>query len=218
MHTTRAEERFFESTRGRIVTLLRRERRTVEELAGELGLTDNAVRTHLVALERDGLVTQGESRRGGGKPAFTYQLTPEADRLFPKAYGVILQQFLDVLGERLPRDVIADALREVGHRVAAGHDLGDADLSLRLESALALLGNLGGLAESERVEDGFLIRGYRCPLATAVDANPDACLLAETLLSDLIGVPVRQVCDQSSPPHCRFEVLTSFPSGRAISM
>lgn len=209
MNPTRAEERFFESTRGRVVTLLRRERRTVEELAGELGLTDNAIRTHLVALERDGLVTQGESRRGGGKPAFTYHLSPDAERLFPKAYGVLLRQFLEVLGERLPRDVVADALREVGHRVAVSRGNEDADLSLRLEGALALLEDLGGLAEAEEFEGGVLIEGYSCPLATAVEGNPDTCLLAETLLADLIGVPVRQVCDQGSPPHCRFEVLTS---------
>lgn len=209
MRTTRAEERFFGSTRGRVVTLLRRERRTVDELAGELGLTDNAIRAHLAALERDGLVTQGESRRGGGKPSFTYQLTPEAERLFPKAYGVLLQQLLQVLAERLPRDVIADALREVGHRIAAGSITRDEALPQRLQAALVMLEALGGLAEAEEIEGGVLIKGYSCPLATAVDGNPDACLLAESLLADLIGVPVRQVCDRGSPPRCRFEVLTN---------
>ena len=206
MKTTRAEERFFESTRGRIITLLRGERRTVDELAGELGLTDNAIRTHLVTLERDGLVAQGEPRRGSGKPSFTYELTPEAERLFPKAYGVLLQQLLEVLGERLPREVVADALRQVGSRLAAANDTGAKALPQRLEVALAILGNLGGLAKAEASEGGVLIKGYSCPLAAAVEGNPDACLLAETLLSDLIGVPVRQVCDQGPPPRCRFEV------------
>lgn len=55
------DERFFASTRGQVVTLLRRGSRTVDELAGTLGLTDNAVRAHLAGLERDGLVTQGRS-------------------------------------------------------------------------------------------------------------------------------------------------------------
>jgi hypothetical protein len=35
------DEKFFESTRGQVVTLLRRSDRTVEELARALGLTDN---------------------------------------------------------------------------------------------------------------------------------------------------------------------------------
>lgn len=209
MSTTRAEERFFESTRGRVVTLLRREHRTVEDLAEELGLTNNAIRAHLVGLERDGLVTQGELRRGSGKPAFTYTLTPEAERFFPKAYGVLLQQLLDILGERLPRDMMADTFREVGHRIAAASTTGDVGFPQRLEAALTLLGNLGGLAETEMSEGGVVIRGYSCPLAAAVEGNPDACLMAETLLSDLIGVPVHQVCDHGPPPRCRFEVLTA---------
>jgi predicted ArsR family transcriptional regulator len=47
---------FFESTRGRIVALLRRTGLTVDELAQELGLTANGVRAHLATLERDGIV------------------------------------------------------------------------------------------------------------------------------------------------------------------
>jgi predicted ArsR family transcriptional regulator len=210
--TTRAENRFFESTRGRVISLLRRSSRTVDEMAGELRLTDNAIRTHLATLERDGLVTQGTPRRGVGKPAFTYTLTPEADRLFPKAYGALLQQLLQILGERLPREEVAGALREVGHRVAEGQRNGrmpgpaGTPLSDRVDAAIAVLGDLGGLAEAEETEDGFLIRGYSCPLANAVEGHPDSCLMAETLLSDLIGVPVHQVCDQGTPPRCRFEV------------
>src|SRR5688572_1849363 len=102
MARTRWDERFLDSTRGRVATLLRRGRRTVDELAVALGLTDNAVRSHLAALERDGLVRQGAVRRGVGKPAYAYDLTPDAERLFPKAYGPVLRQVIDVLAERVP--------------------------------------------------------------------------------------------------------------------
>ena len=206
MPTTRADERFFASTRGQVVTLLRRGRRTVDELAQALGLTDNAVRAHLAALERDGLARQGGVRRGVGKPAYAYDLTPEAERLFPKAYGALLHELLDVLAERLPPDALADALREVGHRVAVGHAAAQGTLRERVGHAVALLGELGGLAEVEEREGGFVIRGCSCPLAAAVAGHPEACLLAETLLTDVVGVPVRQVCDQGPPPSCRFEV------------
>jgi predicted ArsR family transcriptional regulator len=157
-------------------------------------------------LERDGLAKQGELRRGGGKPSFTYELTPEAERLFPKAYGVLLHQLLGVLAARLPPAVLADTLREVGHRVAASQEMPSGDLRQRVQRAVALLDNLGGLADAEESDGGFVIQGCSCPLAAAVEGNPDACLLAETLLTDLIGVPVRQVCDPGPPPRCRFEV------------
>ena len=90
---TNWDEKFFESTRGRMITLLRRSRRTIAELARALGLTDNGVRAHLAILERDGVVRQrGWVRRGsgGGKPAYVYELTSEAEDIFPKAYALVL--------------------------------------------------------------------------------------------------------------------------------
>jgi predicted ArsR family transcriptional regulator len=78
-----SNQRFFASTRGQIITLLLRSSRTVDELAQALELTDNAVRVHLATLERDGMVQQRGVRRGSGKPAYVYTLTPDAEQLFP---------------------------------------------------------------------------------------------------------------------------------------
>src|SRR6185295_5035506 len=120
MQTITFDKRFFESTRGQIVTILRGAPCTVEDLAEKLSLTDNAVRAHLSTLERDGLVRQSGLRRGPRKPHFTYVLTPEADALFPKAYDALLNQLISVLKNRLKPSEIEDVLREVGRAVAAG--------------------------------------------------------------------------------------------------
>ena len=117
---SRFESRFFASTRGKIVVLLRRARHTVDELASAVGLTDNAVRAHLATLERDGLVQQHGVRRGEGKPASLYELTIEAERLFPKAHAPVLGQLLTVLEERTPSEDLTAAMREVGQRMADG--------------------------------------------------------------------------------------------------
>src|ERR671921_321324 len=81
--------RFLETTRGQMVALLRRGARTVEDLARTLGLTDNAIRNHLATLERDGIVRQEGVRRGprAGKPAVVYELHPDAEPFFSKAYA-----------------------------------------------------------------------------------------------------------------------------------
>ena len=98
------ERQFAETTRGRIVTLLRRGQRSVEELAEALGVTDNAVRGQLTALERDGLVTAAGVRRSGtaGKPATVYALASGIDTLFSEAYAPVLAALLHELGDRLP--------------------------------------------------------------------------------------------------------------------
>ena len=98
------DRQFFESTRGRVVSLLRRVGLTVDELAKAVGLTNNGVRAHLATLERDGLVRQRGTVRpasGGGKPAYVYELTPEAEALFPRAYEPVLGRLLDVLSDEL---------------------------------------------------------------------------------------------------------------------
>jgi predicted ArsR family transcriptional regulator len=199
-------QRFFESTRGRIITLLRRASRTVEELAQALDLTDNAVRAHLATLERDGLVRQRGARRGSGKPALVYELTPETEQLFPKAYGSVLRELLHVLNEHLPPAEMEALLRRVGRRIAGQWHMPPGDLRTRLEAAVNVLDELGGMAELELRDDTYSIRGYSCPLAAAVPGHPEVCHLAETLLTELVGVPVDEQCERGETPHCCFVV------------
>ena len=205
MAGNRWDERFFASTRGQVVALLRRGVATVEELAQALGLTDNAVRAHLAALERDGLVAQSGVRRGVGKPAHIYALTPDAERLFPKAYGVLLNLMLDALSERLSPEALEDLLRDMGRRLAQEQPGLTGDLRTRVDGAARILGELGGMADVEEHDDGLVIVGRSCPLAAAVDGHPETCLLAEALLADILSVPVRQACDPDRP-QCRFNV------------
>jgi predicted ArsR family transcriptional regulator len=124
----------------------------VEDLARALDLTDNGVRAHLAVLERDGIVRQrGSVRRssGGGKPAYVYELTQEGEDLFPKAYEPTLRWLLDILSERLGPDESEALLRSVGRRLAEEHSTQADGAHARLETAVEVLNELGGLAELE---------------------------------------------------------------------
>ena len=199
-------QRFFTSTRGRILTLLRREKRTVEDLADELTLTDNAVRAHLTTLERDGFVRQQGARRGAGKPAFVYELAPEAENLFPKSYGQVLNELLQVLEERVDKAELAEMLRIVGRRIASRWNIPEGDLRVRLEAAVEVLNEMGGMAELEQENGTYCIHSYGCPLAAAVPGHPEVCSMAGTLLTELVGAPVQEHCECGERPQCRFVV------------
>jgi predicted ArsR family transcriptional regulator len=80
-----------------MVTLLRRGRLTLGELASAVGLTNNGVRAHLCP-PSSGPVSSGS---GGGKPAYVYGLTQGAEDMFPKAHEPVLRHLPDVLSEGL---------------------------------------------------------------------------------------------------------------------
>src|SRR6266581_2306535 len=209
MPLSQRNQRFFASTRGQIIMLLRRASRTVDELAQALNLTDNAVRAHLATLERDGFVRQLGERRGSGKPAYIYELSPDAEQLFPKAYGPVLHQLLEVFREEMTTDEVEALMRRTGRRLAEQQHLPPADLHSRLHMAVNVLNELGGLAELEQRNGAFYIQGYSCPLAAVVPDHPEVCRLAESLLTELIGVPVQEQCDRNEKVSCRFVVPAS---------
>lgn len=215
---TNWDERFFQSSRGQIVTLLRRSKCTVEDLARALDLTDNGVRAHLAVLERDGMVRQrGSLRRtsGGGKPAYVYELTQEGEDLFPKAYAPTLGRLLDVLCERLGLEESEALLRSVGRRLAEEHYSTRADgVHARLEAAVEVLNELGGLAELEERDGALVIRGYSCPLAAVTPEHPELCRMAEALVAEVGGVSVQEHCERGERPRCCFEVASSGDSAQ----
>jgi predicted ArsR family transcriptional regulator len=204
---TKLNERFFESTRGRIVNMLRGAVGTVEELAEKLELTNNAVRMHLTTLERDGIVQQSGARKGFRKPHYTYALTPEAEQLFPKAYDTLLNQLVAVLKGHLSSKALEEVLREVGRNLARQNgERRASDLESRLQDAVKILKSLGGSPEIQQRGDEIFIQSGSCPLAAVVVAHPEVCQLAETLVAEILGRPVREKCERDGSPQCSFQI------------
>jgi predicted ArsR family transcriptional regulator len=201
-------KRILNSTRGQILQLLRKGEQTVNDLAAALELTDNAVRAHLLSLERDGLVHQSGTQPGVRKPHATYALTADAEQIFPKAYGPLVDLILTVFSRKLSASELAAGMREVGRKVANEHlaEVKGKTRQQRINAALRILSDLGGAARFEKSEGKHLIRGHGCPLAAATGHHPEACLIAESLLSQVIGAPVKEHCRHQPVPACCFEI------------
>jgi len=204
------------ATRGRIIDLIRRSPITVTELATRLGLTYNAVRGHLSALERDGLVRAGETRRGGTRPAVVYELAPGVDDALSRAYMPFASHLVRALTERLPPSELDDIMRVVGARLAAEWPQPHGTLPQRVESASALMAELGAPNEIETDAGTLRIRGVGCLLAAAVQDRPHVCRAMEALLTTLLATPVRECCDRGERPRCCFAIeATGVPAPNA---
>ena len=202
-------KRFLESTRGQILSLMRRGPRTVEELAAAVELSDNAVRNHLSTLERDRLVRQAGVRRtaGAGKPAVLYELHPDAEPLFSRAYPSVLSTVLEAVVNNFPPEQAEQLLRDVGRRLAVqlgGRGTGTIDQ--RARGAAAVMTALGGDVDVVRESGVTHIRGSGCPLSAAVSKAPELCLAMETLVAEVAGADARTCCTHGDRPQCCFAI------------
>ena len=194
--------------RGRIIALLRRGASTVEELAAELHVTDNAVRTHLQLLEREGVIIATGTRQGpgAGKPAVTYAIATGAEASLSGAYAPVLAALVQILAERSSPSELDELFRAVGRRLGPVQPM-RGSLDMRVRAAAATLTSLGSELDVERTPEGFLLRGHACPLSAVVRDQPDACHAVEELIAALVGTSVRERCDRSVGARCRFEIL-----------
>lgn len=195
------------TTRSRVIALLRRGQRTVEELAASLGLTDNAVRAHLAALEREKIVQAVGVRRDGtvGKPATLYGIAPDTSALFSSAYAPVFAALLAELGERMTSRQVEALLRRVGHRLAPSLPE-RATFDERVRASAAFLTEMGADAELVQTNDGYEIRGHGCVLSDAVVECPATCAILEQLLREVTGGSVKERCDRTDRPSCRFSI------------
>ena len=193
-------------TRGRIIDLIRRSPTTVAEMAASLGLTYNAVRGHLTALERDGLIRTTRVRRGGTRPSAIYELAPGVNDALSRAYMPFASHLVRSLSERLSERELDVVMRDVGRRLSTEWPRARGTIAERVESASALLQELGAPNEVERDNGTLRIRGFSCLLAAAIQGKPHVCRAMETLLAEFLDAPVRECCERGARPRCCFEI------------
>lgn len=197
-----------QGTSGRILELLRRGAKTVDELARAPDLTRTAVRSQLASLMRDNLVEQRGSRRGASKPSHVYGVTVQAELLFSRAYVPILTQLLHTLSRQLTPAEFDSIMHQVGRGVMAGRAMPRGTLGERVAGASAVLNELGGLTEISEEDGGYLIESHGCPLAAATANHPEVCNALQSLLSELVGASVTKCCDRYNRERCCFEIGT----------
>ena len=213
-------ERLLGETQSKMLHLLRRSQRTMAGLADALGLTDTAVRTHIAALGRDGIVEQvGVERDTGGKPARLYALTEGAEELFPKAYGRVLGALVEEIDRSDGRGRVVDLLRTVGGRMADGVAV-PPDSGGRVAVAADVLRSLGSDVEVTTTDHGWRLQAFGCPLSAVTTKHPVVCALGKALVEGITEQPVTQQCEHSARPQCGFlvgaAVSPSAKTGRRV--
>jgi predicted ArsR family transcriptional regulator len=202
-------QQLLDTSRGRIVTLLRTGGVTADDVARKLGLTRSAVRLQIAAMERDGVVRKAGKRPGTTRPSHVFELTPEVEQLLSKAYIPLLTGLVEVFAEALPADQIAALLRRTGgglaQQLTRGKRLSGGLRSRAAAASEMMNAHLGAMTRVES-NGGIVIRGAGCPLAALTGKHKGVCLAMESLVSGIVGVPVHECCDRRDRPQCCFEI------------
>jgi predicted ArsR family transcriptional regulator len=199
-----------DSSRGRIVTLLRGGGLTADEIASKLGLTRSAIRAQMVGMERDGAVRRAGQRPGTTRPSHVFELTPEIEQLLSSAYIPLLTHLVGVFAEGLPAHQLESLLRQAGRRLAEELSRGrrpTGSMAERMAIASEMMNDELGAMTHVESNGRLLLRGVGCPLAALTGKHPGVCLAMESLVAEVVGAPVRECCDRSDRPHCCFEAL-----------
>src|SRR5215204_219513 len=161
------------------------------QLAERMGLTAMAVRQHLYALQREGLVTAEERPVPIGRPAKFWRLTREADKLFPEAYAelsvALIDSVKDAFGEEgLERVLTSRSARQksdYSKRIRPGDPL-----ERKLQELAKVRSEEGYMAEIRRDDDGsFLLVENHCPICAAANACQGFCSTELDLFRSVLG-------------------------------
>jgi len=161
------------------------------QLAERLGLTAMAVRQHLYALQREGLVSAEQRPVPIGRPAKFWRLTREADRLFPEAYAelsvALIDSVKDAFGdEGLERVLTSRCARQ---RMDYGKRIRPKDsLEKKLEELAKVRSEEGYMAEIRTEGEGsFLLIENHCPICAAANACQGFCATELDLFRSVLG-------------------------------
>jgi predicted ArsR family transcriptional regulator len=181
-------------TRRAIVRLLKQEG-TLDStaLARRLRLTPMAIRQHLYRLQREKLVTAEERRVPLGRPAKHWQLTRDADRLFPDAYAELTLALIGAMGDTLGPSAVRRVLdaRSAAQSAAYRRRIArSAPLDQRLRELARVRTEEGYMAEVRRDGVAYLFIENHCPICAAANACQGLCSTEMDLFLSVLGPDV----------------------------
>ncbi len=160
------------------------------QLAERLGLTAMAVRQHLYALQREGLVTHEARPVPIGRPAKFWRLTPEADHLFPEAYAELSVALINSVKDAFGDEGLERVLTSRCARQKTDYEKlirpGDS-LERKLQELAKVRTEEGYMAEIRKDDGGYLLVENHCPICAAANACQGFCSTELELFRSVLG-------------------------------
>jgi predicted ArsR family transcriptional regulator len=179
-------------------------------LAAALGASRTGVLQQLHALEEAGLVSHAAEKHGVGRPRHLYDVTAEAQELFPADYGGfavgLIAAIEELGGASLVEEVFAARRRQIGERVRrrlAERLPASASLEDVVRELAAIQDDAGYLAEALVDDEGTIrLREHNCAIFQVSKDTRAACEAEISLFREVLGAEVVRESHIASGDRC----------------
>jgi predicted ArsR family transcriptional regulator len=181
-------------------------------LADLLSISRTAVKQHLVALEKDGMVEQGSLQTSGGRPTQRYVLTNSGKEQFPRQYSWFAQLLIETIQTEKNNNGLKKYLERIGSNVSLKFTptISDLPIKERLNKVANILTGLGYEAKvlaSRDKKEVSKIEISNCVFHQLAMSCPDVCAFDKSLLAKLTGKEVElQSCMTLGDNMCCFGI------------
>jgi predicted ArsR family transcriptional regulator len=193
-----------------LVNLRQRGPMSPDGLASHLGASRTGVLQQLHALESAGLVSHAAEKHGVGRPRHLYDVTADAQGLFPTDYGGFASGLVKAIeavgGDDLVEQVFAARRRQIGDRIRRRMTErlpDDAPLAERVQLLAVLQDEAGYLAEAVVDDDGaLLLREHNCAIDKIARRTQAPCDAELALFREILGPDVQRETHIASGDRC----------------
>jgi predicted ArsR family transcriptional regulator len=169
-----------------------------DQLATRLGASRTGVLQQLRGLETAHLVSRQTVRHGVGRPRHLYDITPDAQDLFPANYDKLATGLLAAIesigGDDLLEQVFEARRRQLGVRVReefADRLTANAPLLDRVRELAVIQAANGYLANTTVAVDGTIrLEEHNCAIYHVAAGSPAACQAELDLFREVLGADV----------------------------
>jgi predicted ArsR family transcriptional regulator len=181
-----------------------------DALAAALKASRTGILQQLHALEAAGLVSHAAEKHGVGRPRHVYDVTADAQGLFPTDYGGFASGLLKAIeaigGDDLVEQVFSARRRQIGDRIRrrmAESLPDDAGLEDRVRMLAVLQDEAGYLAEAVVSDDGSLrLREHNCAIDKIARRTQAPCEAELALFREVLGPDVARETHIASGDRC----------------
>ncbi len=184
---------------------------TLDEIAGALSISRNAVQQHFNALERDGFVQAGAVNKTAGRPARSFVLTDAGINYFPKQYAWFSELILADLKEQMGSEAFEHYLQKLGTLLSQSllPRFAGKQSDKRLAELLKIMDALGFQAQAVSNSDTGeqSIVACNCIYHDLAQKHPEICQFDRVLISSLLNSEIdHQTCMAKGDAVCRFKI------------